>query len=120
MTNKSPFQLPPGFLQAFGYPGDRRFVALYWEPSGDEACYDDGQSYACGMSDNWLYLDFIHRPEVWCWLDERGFNLGNSDEAATRWLVADAQTGDLHAAPRRVALEIVRRQALETSNGEKP
>jgi hypothetical protein len=112
MTIKAPFQLPPGFLPAFGYREGRRFVALYWEPCGDEACYDDGVSYACGMSDNWLYLGFIRRPEVRRWLDEQGLNLGNSDEPATHWLIADAVTGDLYAAPRREALEIIRRQAL--------
>ena len=112
MTIKAPFQLPPGFLPAFGYQGGRRFVALYWEPCGDEACYDDGVSYACGMSDNWLYLRFIRQAEVRRWLDERGLNLGNSDEPATHWLIADAKTGDLYAAPRREALEVVLRQAL--------
>jgi hypothetical protein len=109
---KAPFELPPGFLHVFGYRGGRRFVALYWEPCGDEACYDDGVSYACGMSDNWLFLGFIHRPEVRRWLDEHGLNLGNSDEPATHWLIADALTGDLYVAPRREALEIVRQQEL--------
>ena len=112
MLTKAPFPLPAGFLQAFGYQGGRRFVALYWEPCGDEACYDDGVSYACGLCDNWLYLRFIHRPEVRRWLAEQGLNLGNCDEPATHWLVADATTGDLSAAPRREALEIVRQQEL--------
>jgi hypothetical protein len=62
------------------------------------------------MADNWLYLRFIRQPEVRRWLDEHGFNLGNSDEPATHWLIADALTGDLYAASRREALEIVRRQ----------
>ena len=110
MTIKAPFQLPPGFLQAFGYPGNHRYVALFWEPAGDEACYDDGVSYACGMSDNWLYLRFIHQPDVFRWLDGQGLNLGNSDEPADHWLIADAVTGDLYAAPRREALEIVLQQ----------
>ena len=112
MTIKAPFQLPPGFLQAFGYQEGRRFVAFYWEPSGDEACYDDGVSYACGMSDNWLYLDFIRQAEVRRWLDGQGLNLGNSDEPATHWLIADAATGDLYAAPQREASLIVRQQEL--------
>jgi hypothetical protein len=112
MLTKAPFQLPPGFLQAFGYREGRRFVALYWEPSGDEACYDDGVSYACGMSDNWLYLRFIRQAEVRRWLDEQGLNLGNSDESATHWLIADALTGDLYAAPQREASLIVRQQQL--------
>ena len=120
MLIKAPFRLPAGFLVAFGYRYVRRFVALYWEPCGDEACYDDGVSSACGMSDNWLYLDFIRQAEVRRWLDEQGLNLGNSDESATHWLIADAVTGDLYAAPRREAQEIVRRQALGTSEGEQP
>jgi hypothetical protein len=115
MLTKAPFQLPPGFLSAFGYQGGRRFVALYWAPSGDEACYDDGVSYACGMADNWLYLRFIRQAEVRRWLDEQGFNLGNSDEPATHWLVADAQTGDLYVAPQREASRVVRQQELPGS-----
>jgi hypothetical protein len=120
MILNAPFQVPPGFLQAFGYRGGRRFVALFWEPSGDEACYDDGVSYACGLSDNWLYLDFIRQAEVRRWLDEQGLHLGNSDEPAEHWLIADAVTGDLYAASRREALEVVRQQALKTSDGENP
>jgi hypothetical protein len=112
MTIKAPFHLPPGFLLAFGYRGDRRFVALYWEPCGDESSYDDGISYAVGMSDNWLYLDFIHQPDVRRWLDEQGLHLGNSDEPAEHWLVADALTGNLYAAPRREASQVVRQQKL--------
>ncbi len=112
MLRKAPFTLPAGFLAAFGYRGSRRFVALFWEPSGDEACYDDGASYACGMCDNWLYLDFTHRADVRRWLDEHSLNLGNSDEPAQHWLVADALTGDLYAAPTREASAVVRQQQL--------
>ena len=112
MTLKAPFQLPPGFLQAFGYREGRRFVALYWEPCSDEACYDDGVSYACGLCDNWLYLGFVQRADVGCWLDGNGINLGNSDEPARHWLVADARTGGLYAAPRREASAVVRQQQL--------
>src|SRR5689334_10804412 len=91
---KAPFRLEDGWLQQFGYPGERRFVGLLWEPSGDEACYDDGVSYACGLADNWLYLGFIHQQHVHGWLDEHGINLGNSDEPAKHWLIADAVTGN--------------------------
>ena len=49
---KAPFPLEEGWLRRFGYPGERRFVALFWEPCGDEACYDDGVSSACGLFDN--------------------------------------------------------------------
>jgi hypothetical protein len=123
MILDAPFRLPLGFLTAFGYPGGRRLVALFWEPSGDEACYDDGQSYACGLCDNWLYLNFIRQADVHRWLDKNRLNLGNSDEAAQHWLIADALTGDLYAAPTREASAVVRQQRLpevenEQRNGE--
>lgn len=110
MTLKAPFTLPPGFLPAFGYRGARRFVALFWEPCGDEACYDDGQNHACGLCDNWLFLDFVRRPDVRAWLGENGLNLGNSEEAALHWLVVDSGTGDVFAAPCAEARATIRRQ----------
>ena len=120
MLLKAPFRLPPGFLGAFGYPGGRRFVALYWEACGDEACYDDGVSSACGMSNNWLYLDLVHQPQVQAWLDANGANLGNSDQPASHWLVVDSATGALYAAPRREAHAAVFRQELPEEPGGGP
>lgn len=109
---KAPFRLPPGWLAAFGYHGGRRLVALYWEPCGDEACFDDGQSYACGMADNWLYLGFTRQPQVRQWIDQHGLDLGSSDDSACHWLVADALTGDIFAGPVREAHAAVRAQRL--------
>jgi hypothetical protein len=109
---KAPLRLPEGWLTAFGYLRGRRFVAIFWEPCGDEACYDDGVSYACGMSDNWLYLDFVRQQHVRQWLDDNSIHLGNSDEAAQHWLVADARTGELYAAPRREAHAVLLAQEL--------
>src|SRR4051812_19725987 len=103
MILKAPFQLRPDFLAAFGYSYGRRFVALYWEPCGDEAAFDDGISSAIGMSDNWLFLALIRRPEVRRWLGGNGINLGSSDEPVTHWLIADTLTNDLFAAPVREA-----------------
>ena len=112
MILKAPFQLRPDFLAAFGYRYGRRFVALYWEPCGDEAAYDDGVSSAIGMSDNWLFLGFIRQPEVRHWLDQNDIDLGSSDESGTHWLVADTLTNDLFAAPVREAYAVVHEQAL--------
>jgi hypothetical protein len=58
LIRKAPFQLPPGFFQAFGYQGGLN-LGNSEEPR------------------------FIHRPEVWRWLNEQGLNLGNSEEPAT-------------------------------------
>jgi hypothetical protein len=112
MLIKAPFHLPAGFLGAYGYRGNRRFIALYWEPCGDEACCDDGVSSSCGMANNWLYFDFVHRPEVSQWLTENHLNLGNSDEPAEHWLIVDALTNELYAAPVGEASQAVRRQQL--------
>src|SRR4051812_37349216 len=99
MILKAPFHLPPGFLPTFGYKGNRRFVGVWWEVCGDEAAFDDGISSAVGMSDNWLFLDFLHRDDVGRWVDENHLNLGSSDEASRHWLVVDGLTNDLYAAP---------------------
>lgn len=115
---KAPFRLPAGWLTAFGYHQGRRFVDLYWEPCGDEASYDDGVSSACGLCDNWSYLGFIHQQHVYRWLEEHGINLGNSDEPAKHWLIADALTGELYAAPRREALAVLLAQQLPGDGGQ--
>jgi hypothetical protein len=112
MPLQTPFRLPPGFLAAFGYAGGRRLVALFWEACGDEACYDDGQSFACGSCDNWVYLGFMHQRAVRVWLAGHGINLGSSDEPAQHWLIVDTLTGDLFAAPVREAHAVVRSQCL--------
>ena len=111
-TLKAPFILPPDFLASFGYRKGRRVVALYWEPCGDEACYDDGVSSACGLCDGWKYLDLVRRPDVRRWLDENDIHLGGSDEAARHWLVVDALTGGVHAVPCDEVRPLLRLQRL--------
>jgi hypothetical protein len=112
MFLKAPFPLPTDFLPNYGYTNGRRFVGLYWEPCGDESCYDDGQASACGMTDNWLFLGFVRRPDVAAWLSDNGITLGNSDEEAKHWLVVDAHTGEVYAAHWREARQAVIRQAI--------
>lgn len=117
MLLKAPFRLPHGFLAKFGYDGRRRFVALYWEPCGDESCYDDGESFACGLCDNGLFLGFVYQAHVDHWLKENGIHLGDSEREARQWLVADALAGDLYAAPRGEASFVVRTQRLPPPAG---
>jgi hypothetical protein len=107
MFLKSPFTLPTDFLAKFGYTNGRRFVGLYWEPCGDESCYDDGQGSACGMTDNWFFLDFIRRQKVAAWRSENDLHLGDSEEEARHWLVVDAETSEVYAAPWREARQAV-------------
>ncbi|AWM39817.1 hypothetical protein GobsT_18160 [Gemmata obscuriglobus] len=112
MFLKAPFGLPADFLRTFGYPGQRRYIGLYWSPMGDEACWDDGQSSACGLADNHYYLAFIRRKEVLAWRDENGLHLGNSEEEAQHWLVVDAETCEVYAAHWREARQAVIRQEI--------
>lgn len=112
MFLKAPFVLPTDFLAKFGYSLGRRFVGLYWEPCGDESCYDDGQASACGLSDNWLFLAFKRRDDVAAWLSNNGIKLGNSEESAQHWLVVDSQNGEVYAAHWREARQAVIRQII--------
>lgn len=112
MFLKAPFALPADFLRNFRYPGSRRYVGLYWTPMGDEACWDDGQQSACGLSDNWVYLAFLRRRDVWAWRDENGLKFGNSEEDAQHWLVVDCETGEVYAAHWREARQAVIRQEI--------
>jgi hypothetical protein len=114
MILKAPFRLPDGWLDQFGYPGSRRFVALYWEPCGDESCYCDGVSSATGLTDNWLYHDFVRQPHVRQWLDDCGIHLGNSDTDARHWLVAEVSTGELWAMNRLEASATLLTEKLRT------
>jgi hypothetical protein len=112
MLTKAPFLLPPGWLDSFGYSGPRRFVALWWEPCGDEASYSDGCLTSCGACDNWLFLDLIRRRDVRAWLDENGLHLGNSDEEPQHWLIVDAVAREVFAAPWMDARLFVLSQTL--------
>lgn len=114
MIVKAPFRLPDGWLNQFGYPGHRRFVGLYWEPCGDESCYCDGVSSACGLCDNWLYLAFVRQPHVRRWIDEIDIRLGNSEDEARHWLVAEVATGDLWAMDRFEASATILTEVLRT------
>jgi hypothetical protein len=109
---KAPFPIPYDFLREFCYPGPRRFIAFYWTPLGDDACFDDGQSSACGLSDNLLLLTFLRRKDVWAWRAEHELNFGNSDEEATHWLVVDKDTNEVYAAPKAEARQAVIDQKL--------
>ena len=72
------------------------------------------------MSDNWLYLGFTRQPQVREWIDQHGLDLGSSDDSARHWLVADASTGDIFAAPVREAQAVVRAQRLPGEGDQQP
>jgi hypothetical protein len=99
--------VPPMLEAAIGYDGDARWVAFYWQPAGDEACWDDGRASLCGA--NWpAYLAYTRHPAVWPHLAL--YDFGSSDEPARHWLVLDRRERRLYAAPRKVAGASLRQQ----------
>ena len=93
----------------------RRWVALFWEPAGDELGWTDGQSSGAGQLDHWPFLDLVHRPQVRGWLVEYQVDLGSSEAPGSRALVIDRETGQAWVAPMATARAIVRAQRLEGS-----
>jgi hypothetical protein len=72
-----------------GYENNRnaRYLALWWEPAGDEAMVSDGFVTFTG---HWAgYLAFIHHKTIYHHLVI--YNLGSSDDPADYRLVIDLQ-----------------------------
>lgn len=81
--------VPPNAASAFGYPGLARHVAFYWEPIGDELCFDDGRIAGTGA---WhRFLQYRVHPRVAPSIG--GWNIGYSDEEADHWLLLDTVAG---------------------------
>jgi len=111
-----PFPLPQTFLERLGYHHDRRIVAVYWEPVGDEAAFTDGVHGLVG-ADPYVYWELTRQPAVRAWLREHDINLGNSDQPATHWLLVDRRTGLAYVCDVATARDHVRTQILEEWTG---
>jgi len=107
----TPVDVPVGdiLLEAMGYRGKARFVAIYFG-AGDESYADDGQlSMTC---DPHAYLAFIRHPAC---LELAGHRLGNSDEEAAELLVLDRQESRAYVAPVAEARRFLREQWQESA-----
>ena len=80
------FICPAEFWPALGYRGEARFVGVYWEPAGDEACWCDGRRTVVGAE--WAAYNALigHNFEP---KDAAHQLLGSSEERATHWLVIE-------------------------------
>lgn len=106
---------PPMLAEAIGYPGCSRYVAFYWTPYGDEVMYSDGRISADGHWHAWL-LFTRHRtiaPHL------QAYNLGNSDEEATHWLLVDREACALYAGMPREILPVLRGQYADQDQTDK-
>ena len=80
-----PIPVPLSLEKALGYSGKNRYLALWWEPAGDEAVWDDGQTStdACWQA----FLAYVHHPVVEPAL--RPYDLGSSDGPGQHRLLLD-------------------------------
>lgn len=100
------FYCPSEFWPALGYEGDARFVAVWWEPAGDEAAWSDGRQMTIGAE--WgAYLALIDHNFPW----PASPQLGGSEEQAAHWLIIDRHSEyDAWLVPASIADNILRGQ----------
>jgi hypothetical protein len=122
-----PLQVPvPSNLErAFGYaksdisPELVRWVAWWWEPSGDEFCYHDGHALVIGAA--WAaWLAYTRHKAVSAGLG--GFDFGSVELEPAVCFVLDRKARKAYAAPKASAFHLVREQwknvAVPQEHGE--
>jgi hypothetical protein len=112
--------VPPAPIleQAVGYRNERhaRFLALWWEPCGDEAMVSDGFITFTG---HWPgYLAYVQHRSVYAHL--AAYNLGSSEEPAEFRLVIDLQDRQAFIAPGKEAERLLISQWQRGPVMEKP
>lgn len=87
--------IPPMLEAAMGYPegGVAKFVAFYWLPAGDEACFDDGQLSGTGEYEGYLF--YPQHSAVWPKL--KGYDFGSSDNYGQHQLLLDREMRQFYA-----------------------
>jgi hypothetical protein len=108
----------PILEQAVGYRNERhaRFLALWWEPCGDEAMVSDGFVTFTG---HWPgYLAYVQHRAVHPQL--AAYNLGSSEESAEYHLIIDLQKRQAYIAPWKKAESILASQGQGATAQEKP
>lgn len=101
------FQCPAEFWPAMEYEGEARFVAIFWEPGGDEACWADGREMVVGAG--WgAYLALLDAN--FDWGHPAYTMLGSSETRATHWLVIDRMTEWAWLVPVEDAEAVLQRQ----------
>ncbi len=112
--------IPPAPLleRAVGYQNTRkaRFLALWWEPAGDEAMVSDGFVTFTG---DWPgYLAYVQHKSVYPHLAL--YNLGSSDEPAEYHLLVDLLERKAYIAKSREAEKALAQQWGQGSTQDEP
>jgi hypothetical protein len=95
--------VPPGFEQVMGYPGNRKWVAFYWMPFGDELEFDDGHS--AGTIDWPGWLAFVRHRLVWPLI--KAYDFGSSESGAIHWLLLDRQARQFYVVEKRAVSDFL-------------
>lgn len=98
----------PLLERAVGYQREMegRFLALWWEPCGDEAMVSDGRISFTGYWPG--YLTYVQHPRIYPHL--AAYNLGSSDGEAEYHLVIDHQEGAAYLLPASQANRLLAMQ----------
>ena len=101
----------------------RRYLALWWEPAGDELAWSNGTHSGAGQLNHWTWLDYLHgtaasdaplvRGVIRGWLAEHQVDFGSGDAEATHALLIDTELQAAWVAPIALARRIVRAQSLD-------
>lgn len=98
----------PVLEQAVGYENNKgaRYLALWWEPGGDEAMVSDGYVTFTG---HWPgYRTYVHHPTVYPYLAT--YNLGSSEDLAEYRLIIDLQERQAFVCPSQEAVKLLASQ----------
>jgi hypothetical protein len=101
---------------AIGYQGKACYVAFYWMECGDEMVYSDGRLSADGHWHAWLV--FTQHKSIAPHLE--GYNLGNSDEEATHWLLVDRETCAMYVGSPGEVIDVLREQYADQAAACEP
>jgi hypothetical protein len=97
--------------------GPRRYVALWWEPAGDELAFADGMHSGAGQMHHWVWPTTCAAAASSAvrfmagWSSTRS-TWSSSDAPARHALLVDADSGVAWVAPIALARRIVRAQSL--------
>ncbi len=93
--------------QELGYDRDMpRFIALYWEPMGDELASYDGRNTTVGMLDNWKFLTWKQAALM----EGHILEIGDCDREAMYWLIYDNVDNLLYLEPSAEAASFIEAQ----------
>ncbi len=101
--------VPPTFEEAICYPGDERYVALWWSRCGEDIIYDDGYRSGTGHSFGWMAFA-RHRvvAPILSRLDYLDYDRG--DHPGTERLLLDRYQRRFYAGGANLVMDTVKRE----------